>query len=806
MGQRVFFFLDASESHDRKSLYVFCKDAANNSVCLRVMTPCHHLYCVLRPQVEFEEAKSELRSRLGELRFKMVTKTVNFTHPRVPKGNHEVIYLQYPASKPIVRQWKSFLAVFGTKNGFVENLLVHRGIRGPCWIQVDEDELKNPQLKVTRCKNEYCIDTIERIRVSPDQPADPTIRVLPFHIDDARTVSFPSCQFDQGRLDKMVSYIHEFDPDVLVSHAQFDLLLNLVKKSRIPQWSRLLRINRKYMPKQVNYRYLWVGRLCCDTAVISRMLVKSPSYSLADLCVKQGVCVERPVEQVMGLVTKLKVLPLTLQLSRIAGNLWRRTLAAAKSERVEYLLLHTFHTQGFVVPDPKPYIKKRRTANFVGGLVIAPKPGLYKSFVLLLDFNSLYPSIIREYDLCFGPDKKILPDLLAGILEARQMARQAGNEIQQLALKLTANMVYGCLGQTRFRFADLALAELVTKKGREALQALQTLVQERFPTSQVIYGDTDSIMVEAPSSVTTVTEARALAAQIQAAANEPYSVLRLGLDGIFQPTLLLAKKKKYAATMLYPEQRRELKGLEQNRRDWCELAGVACDYVLDELILSGETATVEKVVSYLRELQERMPGLDTRQYIIRKALSRRPNEYTEANPHHHVRVALAQPEKNWRPGDIVEYVMCETARGPVSLSALETIDVRWYLEHQILPAVSRLLLDCTLKDLRAALGLVGEEPNRGFVFTCTYCEKKQAFYYRNLFCNKCGTEFDGDACRDQFQTHETSLKKLAELRFQLSSVDMDQQHIVAPLLGFVKAKIADHDLYVLDLENLFKFY
>ena len=57
-----------------------------------------------------------------------------------------------------------------------------------------------------------------------------------------------------------------------------------------------------------------------------------------------------------------------------------RTMTGARAERNEYLLLHEFHNKKFVLPDKK---------------------GFYDNFVLLLDFNSLYPSIIQEYNICF---------------------------------------------------------------------------------------------------------------------------------------------------------------------------------------------------------------------------------------------------------------------------------------------------------------------------------------------------------------------------------------------------------------------
>lgn len=125
---------------------------------------------------------------------------------------------------------------------------------------------------------------------------------------------------------------------------------------------------------------------------------------------------ERDSHFTMGLLFKLNIIPLTKQLTNIAGNLWYRSLQNARAERNEWFLLHEFTSRNFICPD-KDFSKKapmnteedkredddkpgrRKKAAYEGGLVLDPKPGLYDKIVMLLDFNSLYPSIIQEYDL-----------------------------------------------------------------------------------------------------------------------------------------------------------------------------------------------------------------------------------------------------------------------------------------------------------------------------------------------------------------------------------------------------------------------
>jgi DNA polymerase alpha subunit A len=115
---------------------------------------------------------------------------------------------------------------------------------------------------------------------------------------------------------------------------------------------------------------------------------------------------------VIMLMFHLNVLPLTKQLTNISGNVWNRSLQGKRAERIEYLLLHEFHNLKFILPEKAPFNPNsggrrgngqsgRKKAAYAGGLVLEPKKGLYDKFVLLLDFMSLYPSIIQEYNICF---------------------------------------------------------------------------------------------------------------------------------------------------------------------------------------------------------------------------------------------------------------------------------------------------------------------------------------------------------------------------------------------------------------------
>lgn len=177
----------------------------------------------------------------------------------------------------------------------------------------------------------------------------------------------------------------------------------------------------------------------CDTYLSARELIRETNYDLAELARTQlgqdrqafdlamlpnffkrsaaDVCsvvehTEKDAHLTLELLFKLNIVPLTKQLTNIAGNLWYRSLQNARAERNELLLVHAYHKEKFICPD-KIHTRnedndgKRKKGSYEGGLVLEPEPGLYDKIILLLDFNSLYPSIIQEYNLCFTTVKRM---------------------------------------------------------------------------------------------------------------------------------------------------------------------------------------------------------------------------------------------------------------------------------------------------------------------------------------------------------------------------------------------------------------
>eukprot|EP00658_Telonema_sp_P-2_P055925 TRINITY_DN4443_c0_g2_i1.p1 TRINITY_DN4443_c0_g2~~TRINITY_DN4443_c0_g2_i1.p1 ORF type:complete len:574 (+),score=130.93 TRINITY_DN4443_c0_g2_i1:438-2159(+) len=316
----------------------------------------------------------------------------------------------------------------------------------------------------------------------------------------------------------------------------------------------------------------------------------------------------------------------------------------------------------------------------------------------------------------------ILPRLIKTLVDRRRQVKNLLKteknptkykqlDIRQLALKIMANSMYGCLGFTYSRFYAKPLAALVTYKGREILQNTVDLSQQKL-NYEVIYGDTDSIMVYTGKSK--VEEVKEIGRAIKAEVNKMYKLLEIEIDGIMQCMLLL-NKKKYAALMINENKdgtittTKETKGLDLVRRDWCGLSQDVGNYVLDQ-ILSGDDAdsVVERIHDHLRLTAEQVKKGDViglERFVIHKSLTKPPEAYPDAKgqPHVHVAKQLKARGDPITVGMHIQYVICkgdanqnfaQRAHHPdqiIRAEGLLEVDHEWYLSNQIHPPICRLL-------------------------------------------------------------------------------------------------------------------
>jgi len=587
---------------------------------------------------------------------------------------------------------------------------------------------------------------------------------------------------ERALLCNVVARLRALDPDVLVGHNvlafDLDVLYARMIHLKVPHWSRVGRMKRSSLPYGVDKKKsssfgntlvgstISTGRLVCDTYLSAREFVRQSDYSLKAL--SRELLGETKVEMSssmdmssvfysskdlfqlvtlaeqdawlsLGLMFHLSVLPLTRQLTNLSGFQWTKVLRGGRAQRIEYLLLHEFHGRKFMVPDKQWQQKdqgaKDKKAKYAGGLVLDPKSGLYDDIVMMLDFNSLYPSIIQEFGICWTtverpnegemaklPDEgalegAVLPAVISGLVQRRRevkkllkqetdVGKKQQLDIRQQALKLTANSMYGCLGFSQSRFCARPLAELVTFQGREILQQTARVAEEEVGV-EVVYGDTDSIFID--TKVSMLEDALKIGRQLRLAVNKRYKLLEIEIDAVFVKLLLL-KKKKYAAVKVEGGQRVvELKGLDLVRRDWSLLAKDIGRSVLDTILgEKDQEDMVETVLGKLKELGDavRNGKLGIGKYAITKQLTKDPSAYPDAKSQPHVQVALRRKAKGHREGtgagETVPYVISTSEEGEGGALAERAYgldemkegerkpDVAYYLSQQIMPLVSRL--------------------------------------------------------------------------------------------------------------------
>ena len=358
-----------------------------------------------------------------------------------------------------------------------------------------------------------------------------------------------------------------------------------------------------------------------------------------------------------------------------------------------------------------------------------------------------------------GPNAAVLPQVIRKLVQRRKdvknLLKSERNpavreqlDIRQLAFELTANSMYGCLGFAASRFYAKPLAELTTLQGREILQSTVDLAQGTLGLD-VVYGDTDSIMINTNSN--NLQEVMSVGTAVKKEVNKRYRLLEIEIDGVYKSMLLL-KKKKYAALKVEHgvdgqiTTVMEQKGLDIVRRDWSLIAKAQGNRALD-LILSGRPAedVVEDIHESLRKCREDLVAgaVTMDQFVITKQLTKRPEDYPDAANQAHVQVALrlraAGKHEGTNQGETVPYVIavktdasgediaagkCGAAGGkgladrayhPDEVTAEGSglkLDLHYYLTQQVHPVVSRLCQPIEGTDAARIADCLGLDPSK----------------------------------------------------------------------------------------------
>ena len=579
--------------------------------------------------------------------------------------------------------------------------------------------------------------------------------------DEALDFDLEYCDSHQHMLERLNQWMALHDPDAIIGWnvVQFDLR---VLNKHAEKYGIALRLGRdgsamewrEHGGKQ-HFFAAAAGRLIIDGIEALKSATWSfPSFSLehvSQTLLGEGKSIDNPYQRmaeidrrfaedkpalarynlkdcelVTRIFAKTELLTFLLERASVTG------LAADRSggsvAAFEHLYMPMMHRKGYVAPN----LGDVQGENSPGGFVMDSQSGLYDS-VLVLDYKSLYPSIIRTFLIDpvgliegtrndddptavpgfrggrFSRDKHCLPAIVTQIWQGRDTAKREHNKPLSQALKIIMNAFYGVLGSSGCRFFDPRLASSITLRGQEIMHLTRKLIEDEG--YQVIYGDTDSTFVwlrHAHSEEQAAAIGRALVSHVNQWLDRHLretfdldNALELQFETHYRRFLMptirgseQGSKKRYAGLIVKPDASEEMiyKGLETVRSDWTPLAQ-QFQQALYLRIFKGE-----EYQDYVRDYARRTASGELDALLVYRKRLRRPLDDYVRNVPPHVRAARIADEFNrtqgrplqYQNGGAIRYVI--TVAGPEPLEVRRSpIDYHHYLTRQLQPVADAIL-------------------------------------------------------------------------------------------------------------------
>ncbi len=580
---------------------------------------------------------------------------------------------------------------------------------------------------------------------------------------------------EKEMLEEFIRIVDDYDPDVVTGYNinNFDLpytaerlkinklMLNLGRSDK-PMYGKNTGMTFEFTipgrvvfdPYQILKRDPWLRFKRYDLNTVSKVLLNEQKHDVeySEMATlwngtreSLGKFVEyarKDAELALRLVVDKNLMDKFFELSKISGVLLQDAFGG-QTRRVDMMLLHEFKKQGFVMPlsptrsDHIKRTKQRDQEGLKGATVLEPKKGLHADgCILVLDFKSLYPSIMRTYNI--SPDtlllenkdrlpynesptgakfvsarvrQGILPMILTNIIDMRsrikkEMKAATGEQkrtlnAKQLAIKDMSNSFYGYTGYIRARLYTIDVAASITAYGRENLQKTKKLIEENFGV-EVIYADTDSAFLK--TKIINLDEAKKLGEDVSKFVTENLpGALELQFEKIYRTFLILTKKRyaglKYEIADGKWAREIEMRGIETVRRDWCPLVSEVMLEVLETLLGEGD---LQKAISVVKDVLEKLRNnqIGLEKLTIVKGITKGIESYDGTLPHIELarKMASRNPQEAPKVGDRLGFViirgnqlLSKRAEDPkyVRKHGLQ-IDSDYYIYNQLLPPIERI--------------------------------------------------------------------------------------------------------------------
>lgn len=395
---------------------------------------------------------------------------------------------------------------------------------------------------------------------------------------------------------------------------------------------------------------------------------------------------EKDAELALRILEKTRVLTRGMDMATVARLPLDDALNSGASQLVDSLLIRAADREGVATPMTGRSMDSEETA-IEGGYVHSISPGLYH-WVGVLDFKSMYPSLIIAKNICFttlspkgtvvSPSgarflssdqrKGIIPSLLSSLMEerdsikARMKQTKSADEYNYLdglqqAVKILMNSFYGVLASSFYRFTNFAIGGSITAFARETTKGVIQKLEEEGVT--VIYSDTDSVFFKSPEENLpgTITFGEKLSERFS------QQGVTLEFEEVFEPLFSHGKKKRYVGRLVWPEQGLVVRGYEMRRTDSFDYQSESLSSVFEE-ILNGNTDGAVKLSRQL--VNDVLAGKVEKEKLVISRSCRPFNEYKDQNTQVTVQTAkkLMQMGEEFIPGMKVSWIVVNSKKTP----------------------------------------------------------------------------------------------------------------------------------------------
>ncbi|XP_064635067.1 DNA polymerase delta catalytic subunit-like [Lineus longissimus] len=566
---------------------------------------------------------------------------------------------------------------------------------------------------------------------------------------------------------------------------QFDLLQVLLRDYKL----------RSYTLNAVSFHFLQEQKEDVQHSIITDLQNgnEQTRRRLAVYCMKDAYLPLRLLDKLMCIINYM-------EMARVTGVPLPYLLTRGQQIKVISQLLRKTKEQDLLLPT-----KKIETGEeYTGATVIEPIKGYYDSPIATLDFSSLYPSIMMAHNLCYtslvnpqiiqklgltadqyiktpsgnyfvkkSERKGLLPEILENILAARKKAKydlkletdpfkKGVLDGRQLALKMSANSVYGFTGAQVGKLPCLEISQSVTAFGRMMIEQTRQHVEDRYTIAngykhdaKVIYGDTDSVMCK--FGVETVAEAMELGKEAANVISETFPhPIKLEFEKVYFPYLLINKKRYAGLYFTKPEihDKMDCKGIETVRRDNCPLVANLISNCLQKILIDRDPmGAVDHAKQTISDLL--CNRIDISQLVITKELTKTEGEYANKQAHQELanRMRKRDPGNAPKLGDRVPYVIIAAAKGIAAYMKSEDpiyvlensipIDTQHYLTNQISKPLLRIF-DPILGEKKAESILLRGDHTRTKTIVTSKIGGLTAFTKKKSTCISCKVVLDQD--------------------------------------------------------------